>query len=751
EAGQAVALLARDHLQDVPQLPVGEVGLVAAQVEVDAGGAGDRPADPVGVHGLGGEHAHVAGAAPEDLVAEHQVVEAPHARADVGDGGTRARGPAGREVLLEAAHPVEHVVHPPAGDLLHDVLEFLPLPERVEDRGDAAELQRIGAEEHQVVEHPVQFGEQRAQPHGALGDLHAEHALHGEDHTQLVGECRQPVVPVGEHDDLAVVPRLEQLLRAPVHVADHRLRAGDEFAVQHQLQAQHAVRRRMLRADVQHHVGALRCAADTDHGLRGGRHGLSLPYVRWPHGDGEPSRAANYRHVGRHAHGHARRHGHAHGHGHGYGRARGPARGHRGPRGTRPGRRRDGRRGGRCGRRDDDCHGRHGRHNRHGRPGRHCDPRRRARDRRRRGRAGVDRPATRAVAGAAAVAGGVAGAADPGHRTRAGHPGRARLGRLRGAAAGPDDLGLGDAGTQLALLAVRRALRRPADQPGRAVAAGDGGALRPDAAGRGHLRPPGTALRPRQRPAPHRRRGDRRDHPRPRPRRGGTAARPAHRAGRGTIGGAVTAPGVQQDVTARPPVIERRLHPVTPLRRAWAPVAVLIGWALHDPDQAQRQLARLTTTTLVLGLAVLLPAAALYGFLTWWFTHFAVTDTELRIRTGLLFRRTAHIRLERVQAIDVTQPLLARIVGVAKLKLDVIGTDKKDELAFLGAEEARALRAELLARAAGFAPETAHEVGEAPSRELLRVPPGVLAVSLVLTGATWGWLVAGLVVVPLLW
>src|SRR5690606_21972123 len=63
----------------------------------------------------------------------------------------------------------------------------------------------------------------------------------------------------------------------------------------------------------------------------------------------------------------------------------------------------------------------------------------------------------------------------------------------------------------------------------------------------------------------------------------------------------------------------------------------------------------------------------------------------------------------------------------------------------------RALRAELLARAAGFAPETAHEVGEAPSRELLRVPPGVLAVSLVLTGATWGWLVAGLVVVPLLW
>ncbi|MBT2674712.1 PH domain-containing protein [Streptomyces sp. SD31] len=213
----------------------------------------------------------------------------------------------------------------------------------------------------------------------------------------------------------------------------------------------------------------------------------------------------------------------------------------------------------------------------------------------------------------------------------------------------------------------------------------------------------------------------------------------------------MTTPGVDDAIREKRPVTERRLHPVTPLRRAWAPVAVLIGWAVHDPDQAQRQLTRLTTTTILLALAVLVPAAALYGFLTWWFTHFAVTDTELRIRTGLVFRRTAHIRLERLQAVDITQPLLARVAGVAKLKLDVIGTDKKDELAFLGAEEARALRAELLARAAGFAPETAHEVGEAPSQELLRVPPGVLAVSLVLTGATWATLAAAVVVPAVLW
>ncbi|MFI5664259.1 PH domain-containing protein [Streptomyces sp. NPDC051684] len=196
---------------------------------------------------------------------------------------------------------------------------------------------------------------------------------------------------------------------------------------------------------------------------------------------------------------------------------------------------------------------------------------------------------------------------------------------------------------------------------------------------------------------------------------------------------------------------ERRLHPVTPLRRAWAPIAILLGWAVHDMDQAQRQLANLSTAVLLIGIGVLVPAAALYGFLTWWFTHFAVTDTELRIRTGLLFRRTAHIRLDRLQAVDVTQPLLARFVGVAKLKLDVVGADKKDELAFLGEREATALRAELLARAAGFAPESAHQVGEAPARPILHTPPRMLAVALLLTGAPWAMLLAAVAVPVLLW
>ncbi|MFD7262183.1 PH domain-containing protein [Streptomyces sp. NPDC059874] len=193
----------------------------------------------------------------------------------------------------------------------------------------------------------------------------------------------------------------------------------------------------------------------------------------------------------------------------------------------------------------------------------------------------------------------------------------------------------------------------------------------------------------------------------------------------------------------------RRLHPFTPLRRAWVPIAATVGVIAQQGDRAGEWIAELSAVLRVVGVLGLVLVFGVYGFLSWWFTHYEVTDTELRIRSGLLFRRTAHIRLDRLQAVDVTRPLLARLTGVASLRLDVIGTEDKDELSFLGEKEAVALRAELLARAAGFAPEEAVRLGEAPERELLRVRPRDLVVSLVLSLGFWA-AVAGVVIGPVL-
>jgi putative membrane protein len=195
----------------------------------------------------------------------------------------------------------------------------------------------------------------------------------------------------------------------------------------------------------------------------------------------------------------------------------------------------------------------------------------------------------------------------------------------------------------------------------------------------------------------------------------------------------------------------RPLHPVTPWRRAWAPVTGLVAFSAHDLQHTREWFGELTVGWLLLVFAVVLPAAALYGFLSWWFTSYVVTETELRIRTGLVFRRSAHIRLDRVQAVDVDRPLLARVVGVAKLKLDVVGAESKDELAFLGERDAHDLRAELLALAAGMAPDAAPEVGEAPARELLRVPTGTLLTGLLLLGSGWAALAAVLTVPTLIY
>ncbi|WP_242438806.1 PH domain-containing protein [Streptomyces sp. CB00455] len=196
---------------------------------------------------------------------------------------------------------------------------------------------------------------------------------------------------------------------------------------------------------------------------------------------------------------------------------------------------------------------------------------------------------------------------------------------------------------------------------------------------------------------------------------------------------------------------ERRLHPFTPLRRAWVPIAATVGVIAQQGDRAGQWIADLSTLLRLAAVAGLVLVFGVYGFLSWWFTHYAVTDTELRIRSGLIFRRAAHIRLDRIQAIDVTRPLLARLTGVASLRLDVIGAEAKDELAFLGEPQAVALRAELLARAAGFAPAEAVRLGEAPERELLRVRPRDVVVSLLLSLGVWAALAGGIAMPVLVW
>ena len=140
----------------------------------------------------------------------------------------------------------------------------------------------------------------------------------------------------------------------------------------------------------------------------------------------------------------------------------------------------------------------------------------------------------------------------------------------------------------------------------------------------------------------------------------------------------------------------RRLHPLTPLLKGAKSLALAVA-AISWQGYAQ-----LGPSRFLLVVAGILVVTVLLSVVSWWVTGFEVVGRELRIYEGLIWRRARAIPLERVQAIDVNRPLLARLAGVAELRIEVIGASKTEApLAFLSIAEAAALRRRLLALAQG--------------------------------------------------
>ena len=61
--------------------------------------------------------------------------------------------------------------------------------------------------------------------------------------------------------------------------------------------------------------------------------------------------------------------------------------------------------------------------------------------------------------------------------------------------------------------------------------------------------------------------------------------------------------------------------------------------------------------------------------MSWLVTRWQVADGVLRIETGLLRRESRRFPLSQVQAIDVVQTGLARVLGLADLRLRMAGAD----------------------------------------------------------------------------
>ncbi len=172
----------------------------------------------------------------------------------------------------------------------------------------------------------------------------------------------------------------------------------------------------------------------------------------------------------------------------------------------------------------------------------------------------------------------------------------------------------------------------------------------------------------------------------------------------------------------------RRTHPLTPVAEVGDKLpAILLAVFVAGRDLPGGLATRLGLAAVVVGIG----GGA--GWLLWsrrsfWFDD----DGDLRVASGVLTRNERRVQLSRLQSVELARPFLARLVGLAEVKPEVAGGENaRVRIAYLSEVDAVALRAELLARAAGVRGDEPAAV-EAPERPLLRVPARDLAVSTLL-------------------
>jgi putative membrane protein len=192
-----------------------------------------------------------------------------------------------------------------------------------------------------------------------------------------------------------------------------------------------------------------------------------------------------------------------------------------------------------------------------------------------------------------------------------------------------------------------------------------------------------------------------------------------------------------------------RPHPLTPLLRGWVVfVAIAVGaWREAVPQGNEesnlQRLLSLGVQWLLLAIFAIILLAAVAGFVSWYFTRFVIDDEELRIETGALAKRSRRIAFDRVQSVDVIQPLAARIFGLVELRIEVGGGGSGSKLRYLTRNQATHIRDYLLARAhgarvsfegAGQLPE-ASKLGDLSAAEhpLVRLGPQKLIFGFVLS------------------
>jgi putative membrane protein len=200
-----------------------------------------------------------------------------------------------------------------------------------------------------------------------------------------------------------------------------------------------------------------------------------------------------------------------------------------------------------------------------------------------------------------------------------------------------------------------------------------------------------------------------------------------------------------------------RLHPATPLLRGGIGLLAvllyvagnlrehLVSWLFHLPDVGGDPVDEIGRHNLVVPATLIVVGVLVVGiglfWLSWRNSEFRIDRDAVTVRYGVLLRRTRTAKLDRIQSVTISRPLLARIVGASRVELDVAGQNANVRLEYLANGAAEELRRDVLVLASGRRAQEGldeeqdvdHAVLTEAGRPVITVTPGRAIGSVVLS------------------
>lgn len=164
----------------------------------------------------------------------------------------------------------------------------------------------------------------------------------------------------------------------------------------------------------------------------------------------------------------------------------------------------------------------------------------------------------------------------------------------------------------------------------------------------------------------------------------------------------------------------KALHKLTPISKAGATmIALLTVFGLQIlPDYLEEFSQALATSHAMVmrivgitaaALVVLILAIWLISYLMWRKMAYVITSQVVGYRQGIFFRKEKAVRLARVQSVDLTYSLWARIFRLAELR--VVSSDSSLTIGLLAQAEAHRLRSQIMRGAGNLSDDGASAAG----------------------------------------